>query len=270
MSKLYEKKQKLQELLHNIHFSTSYYNSALLANQVAELTAEIRLEKTVLIPGGTFLYGSRDDDRVASGDEKPQKTIHLNEFYIDIFPVTNKQFCNFLNDKLPDNIEKLVSLKNDNRYKKCRIIKEHDKYLVESGYERHPVTCVSWFGANEYAQWAGKRLPTEQEWEKAARGSNGNNYPWGNDFDTNLCNSKENGINETTEVDKYPTGKSPYGCYDMAGNVWNWTNSWYNEKQLVQRGGSWGNDSKNCRCADRSRHREPDYRSDGGGFRCVS
>ncbi|RIJ90899.1 MAG: hypothetical protein DCC43_14540 [Candidatus Brocadia sp.] len=128
---------------------------------------------------------------------------------------------------------------------------------------------VSWFGADAYAKWAGNRLPTEEEWEKAARDVDGWAYPWGNTFDPSLCNSSESGAGGTTEVDKFPKGKSCYGCYDMAANVWEWTDSWYEkDKARVLRGGSWDDGGYFCRCAFRDRN-VPDYRDYDVGFRCA-
>jgi len=216
----------------------------------------------VTIEKGPFLYGDNKD-----------KNESLNDDYeIDVFPVTNEEYRKFLNDKTPeeDTLNKWIDLEGSFQNEKCRIKKEGNKYTVEKGYERHPVIYVSWYGADEYAKWAGKRLPTEDEWEKAARGTEGWKYPWGDKFDSSLCNSSEGGNNGTTEVDTYPKGKGYYGCYDMAGNVWEWTDSWYdkNKDSKVLRGGSWSNSSSICRCA---------YRDNGGpgdrcsivGFRCA-
>jgi iron(II)-dependent oxidoreductase len=129
---------------------------------------------------------------------------------------------------------------------------------------------VTWFGADAYAKWADKRLPAEQEWEKAARGTDGRIYPWGNKFDINKSNTYESGIKGTTLVDKYSEGVSPFGCYDMAGNVWEWTDSWYDEKKggKVRRGGSWGNTQNNARSAYRT-WSYPGSRLLPTGFRCV-
>jgi formylglycine-generating enzyme required for sulfatase activity len=211
----------------------------------------------VLVPAGSFLYGSKENDPHADSDEKPQRVIHLPSFYIDRYPVTNEQYCRFLNDTKPENerLSKCIDLKGRFENQRCRIRKEGSKFGIVEGYENHPVIYVSWYGADTYAKWADKKLPSEQEWEKAARGANGRRYPWGDEFDKNKCNTSESGIGGTTPVDKYPAGASSYGCYDMVGNVWEWTDSWYEEDKeaKVLRGGSWFLDGVNARSAFRYR-----------------
>ena len=226
----------------------------------------------VLVPAGSFLYGSREDDREAHNDEKPQRVIDLPAFYMDVFPVTNRQYCEFLNQKRPDNdtLAKWIDLTGSFSGEKCRITKGLNGYIVEKGRERHPVIYISWHGAEAYAMWAGKRLPSEEEWEKAARGTEGAKYPWGNEFDGFLCNTRESGIGRTSQVDKFPEGRSPFGCFDMAGNVWEWTDSLYDEVKVnkVLRGGSWIFNWCYARCALRSGD-FPGFGDGYIGFRCA-
>lgn len=209
----------------------------------------------VLIPGGDFLYGSREDDKMADSSEKPQKVVNLPDFYMDVYPVMNEQYCRFLNEVKPEaeKLKEWIYLQGGYQKERCRIKKEGNRYEVEKGYERYPVIYVYWQGADAYAKWAGKRLPAEQEWEKAARGTDGRRYPWGEEFRQGVCNSEESGTGHTTPADDYPEGKSPYGCLDMAGNVWEWTSSLYqaDKNWRTIRGGSWRSSNKGCRCAAR-------------------
>jgi Sulfatase-modifying factor enzyme 1 len=133
----------------------------------------------VLVPAGSFLYGSKEDDPNARSDEKPQRVIDLPSFYIDRYPVTNEQYCRFLNETKPDNglLSKYIDLKGSLEKQRCRIREEGNKFGIEKGYERHLVIYVTWDGADAYAKWAGKKLPSEQEWEKAARGTDGRRSP---------------------------------------------------------------------------------------------
>jgi iron(II)-dependent oxidoreductase len=180
-----------------------------------------------------------------------------------------------LNNRKPDKkaLYPWIELEGSFRNVRYRIQKEGDRYTEEKGYERHPVIYVTWYGADAYAEEMGKRLPTQEEWEKAARGICGRRYPWGNDFDTDKCNTYESGKRDTTIIDIYLRGKSPYGCYDMAGNVLEWTDSWYGKEEkdkVVLRGGSWLFSHVDARCANRDGF-YPD--SWGGhvssGFRCA-
>jgi formylglycine-generating enzyme required for sulfatase activity len=224
----------------------------------------------VLIPEGNFIYGSREDDKDARSNEKPQQTIYLPSFYMDVYPVTNRQYCLFLNDVKPDKkaLKEWIDLSGKYAQEKCRIVKKGSDYIVNSGYDAHPVIYVTWYGAAAYAKWSGKRLPYEVEWEKAARGTDGRKYPWGQKFDSKFCNSSKSGIGHTTPVTSYPAGKSPYGCFDMAGNVLEWCADWFSDNNdksgperglkgpldgsvRVFRGGSWYDDAAYVRCAFR-------------------
>jgi formylglycine-generating enzyme required for sulfatase activity len=217
------------------------------------------------IPAGIFLFG----------DNKEERTIQ-EPFELDVFPVTNSQCRAFLVDHSqgsePRDKEKHQLIDFDS----SRVKSKHGKYQVEPGFEEHPVTGVTWYGAKTYSDWRSAkeggnfRLPTEEEWEKAARGEKGSKYPWGDTFNQEFCNTMESGIGITTPVQQYPGGKSPYGCFDMAGNVWEWTASLYDSRvgSKVVRGGSWLNSSENARCAHRFRGIPEDW-YDRLGFRCA-
>ncbi len=239
-----------------------------LSNENGRLKTEATADNMILIPAGKFLMGSFNFRR-----EWPVRLIEIKEdYYIDRYLVNNEEYCVFLNLTKPDKetLDKWIDLKGTYEKVKCRINKSSNQYNVEKYYERHPVIYVTWYGAEAYAEWAEKRLPSEQEWEKASRGTVGRIYPWGNDFDKRKCNTNESGIYNTTPVDKYPKGTSPYGCYDMAGNVLEWTDSWYDDKKEVRvlRGGSWVRGHDFARCADRSRG-APHSRDNSIGFRCA-
>lgn len=208
------------------------------------------------VPAGPFIFGSENSSnlRVEVVDQG---------FWIDRYPVTNGQFCEFL--AAFGNKEEGGANWVD--YKRSRI---SNKLKSRPGYEQHPVTGVSWYGARAFAKWAGKRLPTELEWEKAARGLDGRKYPWGEIFDTRRCNTKESGMNRTTPVGQYvEAGGNSYGVEDMAGNVWEWTSSTWSEsdKNPVVRGGSWSSYNQFATCTYRYYYRG--RCSVDVGFRCA-
>ncbi len=219
-------------------------------------------ENMVYIPPGQFIIGEGGNIRIASLKEG---------FFIDKYPVTNVQFFAFLNARGNQREGKAEWINLEGiEEERCRIRKDSDRFVVEPAFEEHPVIFVSWDGAKAYAAWAGKRLPAEEEWEKAARGIDGRVYPWGNEFDKDKCNTKESGIGHTRRVARYPKGCSPYGCLDIAGNVDEWSDSLYEEKktEIVLRGGSWLYKGDFCRCA----YRDSDGPGDGDsdvGFRCA-
>jgi formylglycine-generating enzyme required for sulfatase activity len=249
----------------------------------------------VLIPAGEFQMGSND----GSSDEKPVHKVYTDAFYMDRCEVTNAQYAKFLS--------KYGKATDQSRHKLLDVGKNSliervgDTYVPEAGYENHPAIVVSWYGASVYAQYYGKRLPTEAEWEKAARGGLvGKKYPWGDaEPDGTQCNfadssaygkwldSKwsdkgvDDGFKFTAPVGSYPP--NGYGLYDMAGNVWEWCadwSGWYSgspEKNptgptsgtcRVLRGGSWNNTPTHIRVAYRY-SRDPERTTVYIGFRCA-
>jgi serine/threonine-protein kinase len=226
----------------------------------------------ILIPAGEFLRGSLEDDIEAWIDEKPQIEIFLDIFWIDQTEVSTAQFRKCLDAggcSLPKNI-------NDWGL---------SKYYYDQSYEDYPTRYVSWQQANEYCQWVGRRLPTEAEWEKAARGTDGRIYPWGNEDPNPILVNFNKNTGGPMPVGHYPQGVSPYGALDMAGNVWEWVMDWYDKNYYEQsktdnpqgplsgyyrvlRGGFWGGNAMNVRTTHRS-WAIPENVSSDIGFRCA-
>jgi formylglycine-generating enzyme required for sulfatase activity len=232
----------------------------------------------ILIPAGEFLLGSDPKkDEYAHEDEQPQHTLYLPNYYMAKAPVTNAQYAAFV---------KTAGYKPPQQW---------NNKQPPLGKENHPVEEVSWNHALTYCRWLAKttgqpyRLPTEAEWEKGARGTDGRIYPWGDQWDAKRCNSRENGKGDTTPVDTYLHGASPYSLLDIAGNVGEWCSTIWQKKAYpfqaqgkwtkayllrtnvpcVLRGGAYYYDEEFARCAFRSES-SPDNRHFGIGFRIVS
>ncbi len=180
----------------------------------------------VLVPAGPFIMGQPANAFLAEDHEKPQRTVHLSAFWIDVYPVTNSRFGRFLHAGGYDQQQWWTPEGWD---WKCRQRVGQPAQWGQAGWDGadQPVAGVSWYEADAYARWAGRRLPTDAEWEKAARGTDGRPYPWGDAWPTPALANFDSAIGRTTPVGLYPGGVSPYGCHDMAGNVNNWTSDWY-------------------------------------------
>jgi formylglycine-generating enzyme required for sulfatase activity len=228
-----------------------------------ELPAPARAEdgaEMVLVPAGEFTMGSNE-----YVDEKPPHRVHLDAFHIDKYETTNALYERFMratNRAAPG-------------------LWSNASFNIPS----QPVVGMSWNDADAYCRWAGKRLPTEAEWEKAARGTDGRKYPWGEQWDASRVNSTESKLGKTAPVGSYASGVSPYGVHDMAGNAWEWVADWYNKdyyqrspdrnpkgpdsgERRVLRGGSWNDDPINLRASFRF-NLTPGYRSFNIGCRCA-
>ncbi len=268
--------QVIQRVVTQVVAAPTAVQTAPATAETSELTLTLApgvMLELVRVPAGKFIMGSdKTQDPQAYDDELPQGRVTLPEYWIGKTEVTNAQYATFVtaagHAAPPD----------------------WSGGRMPEGKENHPVTNVTWDDAVAFSQWAGRvagrtiRLPSEAEWEKAARGADGRIYPWGNDPpDEKLCNFNNN-AGHTTPIGDYPAGASPYDALDMAGNAWEWTGSLYraypyqtaDEREdpnsrgtRVLRGGSFDNASQNVRCAIRGRY-YPEYRYDSIGFRVVS
>jgi formylglycine-generating enzyme required for sulfatase activity len=185
------------------------------------LCAPAAAAQMVHIPAGDFTMGSD----AGPSDERPSQRISLPAFEIDRLPITNAQFADFLNAIGPTNAagEPLFDVDDPD----ARIHRRGGQWMARAGFEDHPVVEVSWAGARDFCAWAGKRLPTEAEWEKAARGTDGRRYPWGDEPPDVTRARFAAGWNETAPAGSFPRGASPYGVLDLSGNVWEWVSSAY-------------------------------------------
>ncbi len=247
----------------------------------------------VLVPAGDFVMGSEE----LGDDEAPAHQVHLDAFWIDRHEVSNERFARFVaatgyRTQAEERGGGWVwegTRWEDVEGSDWRHPRGPDSTI--EGRMDHPVVLVSWDDADAYCRWAGKRLPSEAQWEKAARGvatdGSGQRYPWGDAFDSARANTRESGRGDTAPVGSFsPQGDSPCGASDMAGNVWEWVADWYGSDYYAQspsanppgpatgtskvlRGGSWPFDEVYARIAFRY-NVKPDYTYDFAGFRCVS
>jgi len=260
-----------------------------LLGQVGDprLEGDPRIERDnwVAIPAGTFHMGAqkgkkkgRNYDGEAFEEEAPVHEVALGPFRIGRFPVTVQEFSGFIADR-------------EYQTRKLWVDDGFDKFTEPEDWERQkeypnrPVVGVSWFEAAAYCAWAGGRLPTEAEWERAARGPEGGKYPWGDTppLDPSRANYSETKVGHPTPVGLFPKGNTSEGLCDMLGSVWEWCADWYGLYEAasrdnplgpgkgeykVVRGGSWDNFTRNVRVSGRGRY-EPTIRFDNLGFRCV-
>jgi formylglycine-generating enzyme required for sulfatase activity len=248
-------------------------NKSLLLKSLIQTTPNSQSKGTIIkkwtssmaqIPAGEFIMGSNE----RWDDEAPEHISSTDAFYIDLNEVTNADYKIFV--------------KATNR--------THPFHWPEGNLpknkENHPVIYVSWFDANDYCSWAGKRLPTEQEWEKAARGEEGLIYPWGNEWSLDKSNNPYNNSTGTKPIGSYPKGRSPYGLNDISGNVWEWVDSYYlphpgnpvtraeyGKDKRVLKGGSWFDClSYGCGLSAPTFNRSfftPEVKNNSFGFRCA-
>ncbi|MBI5192684.1 MAG: SUMF1/EgtB/PvdO family nonheme iron enzyme [Nitrospirae bacterium] len=238
----------------------------------------VRLSKQgmILVPSGEFLMGSTEKDGVVGKsigvDEIPQNKVYLKAFFIDKYEVTNRQYKEFV-----DKTGHVAPVDKYNSYYSW------NGNIFPAEQEDIPVSYVSWYDADEYCRWKGKRLPTEAEWEKSARGTDGRQWPWGDNFNEKACNVKYTGAGEILPVTGMIEDVSPYGVIGMCGNLSEWTDSWYlpypgsslkresfGETYKVVRGGSWIMVGlPYSRSAYRANTYHSDYKNRGVGFRCA-
>ena len=230
----------------------------------------------VLIPKGTFIMGSSDEDILWAAKQFRSGSL---DWYRDETPLHEVKLPDFKIDKF------LVTVSNYEIYREATgkpTPREHDNGRFN--HPRQPIVGLSWKEAREYCYWVKKRLPTEKEWEKAARGKDGRYYPWGNEPDALNANIRGKGdvYRYTNKVGEIPENASPFGVMDLAGNVWEWTEDWYKphpenqydnelygERFKVIKGGSWNSNLDLARSSVRGKAL-PDQQKNYIGFRCAA
>lgn len=246
----------------------------------------------VLVPAGDFVMGSTSGEvdtavslcnqsgnscpRSYFTNEMPQRTVYLSDYYIDVTEITNDQYRACVSAGV-------CAAPSDSGAPDARY-RVNNYYNVRQ-YDNYPVVRIRWEDARTYCQWVGEQLPTEAQWEKAARGTDGRIFPWGDNFNNNWANTQESGDN-VKSVGSYPDGRSPYGVYDMAGSVWEYVADWYSDTYYqnapdtdpigpssgadhVLRGGSYSDFKEYARVTNRGTPHSGSIRSGFRGFRCT-
>jgi formylglycine-generating enzyme required for sulfatase activity len=262
------------------------------------------INRMVVIPRGWFVMGT--DAGVLN--ERPEHEVFLESYLIDLYEVSAEEFAEFLNDRgNPDGkyfshdlTSTIIGVYYDKNGRPVETEEDPEEYMPREGFEKHPANNVSWFGADAYCLWKAKRLPTEAEWEKAARGVDARTYPWGNsEPDPTKARYSQHwnkkGLNVMVTVQSMPAGASPLKAQNLSGNVWEWVSDWYRRNYCdfcyqanfrvpprsnpigpstgnfkVLRGGSWLETYGSL--VIKSTHRywlEPEDRKLNTGFRCV-
>ena len=243
-------------------------------------------DNIAFIPKGSFVMGHNieNDGEWGDTDEEPVHEVFLRAYYIDRYEVNASNFSDFLNT-YPDQASRYFQTGAGVTIKKMANV-----FFPQPGLENYPVNRVSWYGADAYCRWANKRLPTEAEWEKAARGVDRRIFPWGNEYPANdrvtfRRKFAKLGFKAMETVDSMPNGRSPYGAHHMAGNVWEWVADWYKDNYYeetpfanpkgpdsgiskVLRGGNWYYKAYYMRTTYRFNER-PEIFKIWQGFRCA-
>ena len=287
-----KRRTHITTLENEILLRTEFISTAESLNPESMTSNTSAHDEMALIPAGEFQMGSNDRD--TDGHQKPVHTVYIDAFYMDKYPVTNAQYQKFVDANPLWSKPQWFKNRISRRYHDGEYLRHWTENNYPDGKADYPVNWVSWYAAMAYAQWAGKRLPTEAEWEKAARGGlTDQKYPWGNSIDANKANFGKN-LGGTTSVGKYSA--NGYGLYDMVGNLFEWCldkwdSSFYasasrnnpvsdgsieniidnftKSKALrVVRGGSWHSPVQHLRVANRNAD-TPKLTTSIIGFRCV-
>jgi formylglycine-generating enzyme required for sulfatase activity len=270
-----------QFILINFIFSSIF----LMSGCVSGIKDDAK-ENMIFIPEGSFTMGFEIDNDHEWGDmdEEPVHQVTLSSYWIDKYEVTSSNFAKFLNEK-KNEANRFIEITPS-----VTVQFEDNLYQPRKGLENYPVNRVSWFGADAYCKWIGKRLPTEAEWEKAARGDDQRIFPWGNEFPDNSRVTfrrkfSEKGFQVMEPVEGMKNGISPFGVHQMAGNVWEWVSDWfdsgaYQDEQRIDpkgpesgiskvlRGGNWYYKAYYMRTTYRF-NEKPDIFKIWQGFRCA-